>query len=441
MDRYDRQRLIKGWDQDRLTSTTLLIVGTTWTARFASLLAAAMGFGRIVLIGAGKVEETDRCFLLSGRLLKSSILRHWTSRLCLMNPNIDIIDCPEMIHTTHVTDINPDIVINADNTIQALQSTYRLIASRAKPVITAVAATTLGGYTTTGNLDMKRIKTQNEDPLVALVTAALTIETVRRKVMPLSEDGKPLEHPVYVGPKIWHHHTGSTPHRPFENEPARIAMIGAGALGTWAGIGLGFVSHPIDLTIYDPDAIEETNLNRQILYIGATGQPKAEVLAHQLSTCFPNIQAKGEVKTITKTNFEHTCAKDLILSGPDTFHTRAVIHKGALATQTPLINGGTSVHGANVAAYAPGLSPCLQCSLRIETAARNMAESEQRARCLQIPEASIVLSNAIAGALMAYEMRATLAGCPTRGVVEYNSYSPSNPLCIRSVQSLCHLCP
>ena len=42
MDRYARQKMIEGWDQGRLTGTTLLVVGTGLLARFVSLLATAM---------------------------------------------------------------------------------------------------------------------------------------------------------------------------------------------------------------------------------------------------------------------------------------------------------------------------------------------------------------------------------------------------------------
>ncbi len=75
--------------------------------------------------------------------------------------------------------------------------------------------------------------------------------------------------------------------------------MGAGALGTWAGIGLGLAGEaPMQLTIYDPDGIEATNLNRQVLFAGDLYRPKAEVLAERLSTLFPKIDAEGRSRPI-----------------------------------------------------------------------------------------------------------------------------------------------
>lgn len=56
MPRYTRQEAIPGWDQSRLKGATLAIAGSGPTAFLAGLMAAAMGFGRLVLVGCGAVD-------------------------------------------------------------------------------------------------------------------------------------------------------------------------------------------------------------------------------------------------------------------------------------------------------------------------------------------------------------------------------------------------
>ena len=140
---------------------------------------------------------------------------------------------------------------------------------------------------------------------------------------------------------------------------------------------------------------------------------------------------------MTEANLTEACGVDLVVSGPDTYAARALLHQGALACGTPLVNGGTSAFGADVAAYVPGCSPCLECSLRVATVARTAGKAEERAHCAGAPEASVVTSNALAGALMAFEVKAALAGRPIRGVIEYDGRAAENRLGVRSVKEPC----
>ena len=58
---------------------------------------------------------------------------------------------------------------------------------------------------------------------------------------------------------------------------AHCIVVGAGALGNWLGASLALHSHGIGkLTIIDHDRVEETNLNRQVLFYGCVGELKAQ---------------------------------------------------------------------------------------------------------------------------------------------------------------------
>jgi len=127
----------------------------------------------------------------------------------------------------------------------------------------------------------------------------------------------------------------------------------------------------------------------------------------------------------------------VVISGPDNLGTRALLNRGAVTYTTPLVNGGTSIFGADVTAYVPGKSACLECALRVETAAEQVGEVDGRVRCGLAPEASVVTSSALAGALMAFEARAALASNPARGVLVYDGQTSGCRLGVRSVQLPC----
>ncbi|MFP6646707.1 MAG: hypothetical protein VCF24_24580 [Candidatus Latescibacterota bacterium] len=54
MDRYARQIAIGGWDQPTLAASTVVVASGGWTGFLCTLMATALGFGRIVMVGRGK---------------------------------------------------------------------------------------------------------------------------------------------------------------------------------------------------------------------------------------------------------------------------------------------------------------------------------------------------------------------------------------------------
>lgn len=57
--RYEPQRRLPGWDQERLLHSTALIVGVGGLGSPAALYLAAMGIGRLLLVDADTVEEIN----------------------------------------------------------------------------------------------------------------------------------------------------------------------------------------------------------------------------------------------------------------------------------------------------------------------------------------------------------------------------------------------
>jgi molybdopterin/thiamine biosynthesis adenylyltransferase len=99
-----------------------------------------------------------------------------------------------------------------------------------------------------------------------------------------------------------------------------------------------------------------------------------------------------------------------------------------------LLSGGTSAFGGTCAVYEPGKTACLSCRFDID----RLAEREQQPEsCGRVPEASVVTSNAITGALMVLALLEMLGGHVPMGVWEYDGSAQERRIDHRSPRPAC----
>ncbi len=119
---------------------------------------------------------------------------------------------------------------------------------------------------------------------------------------------------------------------------ARVLVVGAGGLGcpvlqylTAAGIGT--------LGIVDPDIVEESNLQRQILFGTATlGQNKALAARARLLDLNPDIDIKAYPEWLTPRNALARCSDyDIVVDGTDDLASRYLINDASLITGAPWV--------------------------------------------------------------------------------------------------------
>ena len=145
---------------------------------------------------------------------------------------------------------------------------------------------------------------------------------------------------------------------------ARVALIGAGALGSVAAemlarAGVGFIR------IVDRDFVEISNLQRQSLYDEddvRQNLPKAAAAKTRLQRINSEIQVESFVDDVNPANVEDYIQDvDLVLDALDNFESRFVLND-ACAKQAR-----TWIYSAAVGSYGlilpviPGKSPCLRC--------------------------------------------------------------------------------
>jgi adenylyltransferase/sulfurtransferase len=138
----------------------------------------------------------------------------------------------------------------------------------------------------------------------------------------------------------------------------RATIVGAGGLGGPLALSLGAAG--IELTILDPDVVEESNLHRQIHFERADiGKPKAATLAQAVVA--RGGVAKGYPTKWTAEDADDLSAdSDLIVDGCDDPLTKFAVADWAVAAGRPYVIAAAIRYGGNVLVGAPG-SACYRC--------------------------------------------------------------------------------
>jgi len=145
---------------------------------------------------------------------------------------------------------------------------------------------------------------------------------------------------------------------------SRVAIVGMGALGTVlanhmvrAGIGM--------VRIIDRDFVEESNLQRQMLYDEEDARqhlPKAVAAAGKLEKINSMVRVEAVVADVNATNAEQLLADvDLILDGSDNFQIRYLINDVSIKHGIPWVYGGAVSARGMFAVIRPQVSPCFRC--------------------------------------------------------------------------------
>jgi adenylyltransferase/sulfurtransferase len=147
---------------------------------------------------------------------------------------------------------------------------------------------------------------------------------------------------------------------------ARVALAGCGALGSaqanaLARAGVGF------LRIIDRDFVEESNLQRQMLFDEADARdslPKAVAAERKLRQINSSVQVEGVVADLAPENAESLLADcGLILDGTDNFETRWLLNDVAVKHNRPWIYGAVVGSYGVSCPIVPGRTACFSCLL------------------------------------------------------------------------------
>ena len=203
----------------------------------------------------------------------------------------------------------------------------------------------------------------------------------------------------------------------------KILVVGSGALGIFVGLGLVYSGFR-NLVFMDPDVVEITNLNRQVLFYDAVGMHKAEKLSIKLNTLF-GISSSALVAYFDQNSDVESY--DVVFDCVDNFESRIALSEKCKHHSKILISGGTSADAGQVIVFNPvdgGATPAELLGLYDIVEKRNPeAYERERAACIYRPDPSVIMTNQITAGIMVDAYRMLIAGQKPANVF-YDSTSP-----------------
>jgi sulfur-carrier protein adenylyltransferase/sulfurtransferase len=143
---------------------------------------------------------------------------------------------------------------------------------------------------------------------------------------------------------------------------ARVLSIGTGGLG--APLGLYLAAAGVGrIGIVDFDAVDRTNLQRQILFGSAdVGRRKIEAAADRLHGLNPDIQIDPYEKRLTSENALDLFKNyDIIVDGTDNFPTRYLVNDACVLLKKPNVYGSIFRFEGQVSIFGYPEGPCYRC--------------------------------------------------------------------------------
>lgn len=143
---------------------------------------------------------------------------------------------------------------------------------------------------------------------------------------------------------------------------ARVLVIGVGGLGSPAALylaaaGVGTIG------LVDVDAVDVTNLQRQILYSTADiGRLKLEAARARLSAANPHVRIELHAEPFGAENAKSLIeAYDVILDGSDNFPTRYLVNDACVLVGRPNVYGSVFRFEGQASVFAAPGGPCFRC--------------------------------------------------------------------------------
>lgn len=143
---------------------------------------------------------------------------------------------------------------------------------------------------------------------------------------------------------------------------AKVIVVGAGGLGcpvlqylTAAGVGT--------IGIIDFDEVDETNLQRQILFtVNDIGTNKAIAAEQRLKKLNPNVNFNVYTDKLTTQNALSIFTDyDIVVDGTDNFSTRYLVNDASLITNKPLVYGAIYKFEGQVTVFNYKNGPSYRC--------------------------------------------------------------------------------
>jgi molybdopterin/thiamine biosynthesis adenylyltransferase len=429
-DRYNRQELINGWDQEKLSTSRVVVFGSGNLANYTLASLAALGVGNIEIYDVAKVDS-NREFLLFQAREGDYKVNALEGILKQINPVSRIRGISTPMSAPLLAMIGkPEVIIDATNSLKSKNDILRYAQSRGIKLISASSDRDRAKmYYINPSAEQKEILLSEyvgepQGVTTSGIMGGVITEELRKAIMPFNPSDQPVSEIAYSLASARRFSSEKENLERLGLEDKRILVVGAGALGNFTVLGAALEGIG-NIDVLDFDNVESTNLNRQILFYDSVGKMKATALAERVAEIVPRVNVRGLVERLDEnTRYFQENRPDAILDCVDSFAVRAIVNYFAVRNKIPLISGGTNPRSGQVVVYEPGKSACLDCKLGVETA---LAEQRKASSCRYAPDPSVIMTNQIVGNMMVGETIKVLNseyGEPVRRILKYDSTVP-----------------
>ena len=142
----------------------------------------------------------------------------------------------------------------------------------------------------------------------------------------------------------------------------RVLLVGVGGLGSPAAMYLAAAGVGT-LGLVDFDAVDETNLHRQIIYgTPDVGRPKLAAAAERLRAINPHITLELHEEPLDAANARSLIERYMVvIDGTDNFATRYLVNDACVMTKTPNVYGSIHRFEGQASIFAAAGGPCYRC--------------------------------------------------------------------------------
>lgn len=217
---------------------------------------------------------------------------------------------------------------------------------------------------------------------------------------------------------------------------AAVLVVGAGGLGNPAALYLAAAGIG-RLGIADPDVVEVSNLQRQILHFSSdVGRPKVASAQEKLADINPFVKIETFPESIEHANVLRIINNyDVVIDGSDNFPARYVVNDACVLFKIPMVYGSVQHFFGQVSVFDARKGPCYRCL---------MASPPPEGSVPRCGESGVVgVIPGIIGTLQAAEAVKIILGLGTLLVgrmLFYNALGPSFDLIEVSKDPACPAC-
>jgi adenylyltransferase/sulfurtransferase len=146
---------------------------------------------------------------------------------------------------------------------------------------------------------------------------------------------------------------------------AKVLLIGAGGLGSPSALYLA-ASGVGEMTIIDPDVVDLSNLQRQIIHdTSSVGVPKAESAKKRIAEINPNVKVNAIQDMLNNENVRQLVREhDIIVDGTDNFQTRYLTNDACVLLGIPNVFGSVHRFEGQASVFGVPGGPCYRCLFR-----------------------------------------------------------------------------